>query len=271
MPVVRWAVVVALMVAGCYSPTPQEGAPCAMNGACPDGLRCIDERCVRSAPADGSTDIAIDTADAPIDAAPTGIQFVQAAYAASQTPVSSLTVALPQPQLAGSINVVFVSWFSTDGLSNLTDTQSATYQQRVNPPGGSIRMSAFTSTPLAGGANSVTVMFTGQTDFPEIRVLEYRGVSATAPVGQARRGQNTSDTCSVTIDVNDPGELVVVANAADSVDTTTFSAGFVERLRTVPGQHVVGDYKPTMAGQLTPTIGLTGSAAWVMEAIALRP
>jgi hypothetical protein len=268
---VRWAVVVGILVAGCYSPTPQEGAPCAMNGACPDGLRCIDARCVSGAPPDGSTDAAIDTADAPADAFATGVQFVQAAYADSQTTVSSLTVAMPQPQTAGAINVVFISWFSSDGLASITDTQGVLYQQRINPPGGTVRMSAYTSGPLVFGANSVTVTFTGPTDFPEIRVVEYRGVSATNPVGSTRRSQNMSGTCSVTIDTAGAGEVVVVANAAENTSTTTLSTGFTERLRTAFGQHVVGDARPVMPGQLTASAGLTGTTAWIMEAITLRP
>lgn len=270
----RLAVVVGLLIAGCYAPTPQEGAPCAANGACPEGLRCIDDRCVSDAPADGgldASDISDASIDAAIDAPASGVQFVQAAYASSVAPVTSLTVALPQPQTAGSINVVFVSWFSPDGLVSITDTQGASYQQRINPPGGAMRLSAYTSGPLPGGANSVTVMFTGSTNFPEIRVLEYRGVAATMSVGQARRNQNTSSTCSVTIEVNDPGEVVVVANAADAVDTLTLSPGFVERLRTSPGKHIAGDFKPPTPGQLTASVGLSDSAAWVMEAITLRP
>lgn len=270
----RWVVVVGLLVAGCYSPTPQEGAPCAINGTCPDGLRCIDDRCVSGESGDGGLDAndgPADATDAPIDAALTGVQYVQSAYTSSQTPVTSLTVAMPLPQTAGSINVVFISWFSTDGLSSVTDTQGAMYQQRINPPGGAVRMSAFTSTPLAAGANSVKVMFSGGTNFPEIRVLEYRGVSVTNPVGQARRDQNTSDSCSVNINTSVAGEVVIVANAAQNVDTTALSAGFIERMRTVPGQHVVGDFTPLTPGQLAPSAGLTGTAPWVMEAITLRP
>ncbi len=268
---VRRVVVVGILLVGCYSPTPQEGAPCAINGACPDGLRCLDDRCVSSAPADGSTDIAIDMADAPIDAALTGVQFVQGAYTSSQTPVNSLTVAMPQPQTAGSINVVFVSWFSTDGLSSVTDTQGSTYQQRINPPGGTVRMSAFTTGPLQAGANSVTVLFSGGTSFPEIRVLEYRGVSMVSPVGSTRRNQNTSSACTVTIDTKVAGEVVIVGNTAESVDSLTLDAGFTERMRTVPGQHVVGDLTVMMPGQITVTVDLAAMAPWVMEAITLRP
>jgi hypothetical protein len=212
-----------------------------------------------------------DAIDAPIDAPASGIQFVQGAYASSQTDVNTLSVVMPMPQTAGSINVVFVSWFSTDGLSTLTDTQGIVYQQRINPPGGSIRMSAYTSAPLAQGGNTVTVTFTGPSKNPELRVLEYRGVSTTNPIGMNRRNQSSGNTCSVNIDTSTAGEVVVVGNTADGVDTLTLSTGFTERMRTVPGQHVVGDAKPMTPGQLNPTVGLTGSAAWVMEAITLRP
>lgn len=62
----RW--VLALLIAGCYSPTPSPGAPCAIGGGCPSGLECRNEICVLpgSPPSDGPR------ADAPADSASDG-------------------------------------------------------------------------------------------------------------------------------------------------------------------------------------------------------
>ena len=53
----------AVVLGACYSPAPQPGAPCGERGACPSGLSCIDNLCVKQdgAPPDGSPDVAIDT------------------------------------------------------------------------------------------------------------------------------------------------------------------------------------------------------------------
>lgn len=57
-----------LAFAGCYEPTPPEGAPCSMSAECPGSLRCFDGRCRAEAP-----DVDAAPADPdrpPIDAAP---------------------------------------------------------------------------------------------------------------------------------------------------------------------------------------------------------
>lgn len=61
-----WCLALAL-VTGCYDPTPQAGAPCGADGACPRGLRCRADRCVdASTPPDDA--LAIDARL--VDAAP---------------------------------------------------------------------------------------------------------------------------------------------------------------------------------------------------------
>lgn len=44
------AITLCCVLAGCYSPAPQEGAPCSANRDCPSGLECsFDNKCVRVA------------------------------------------------------------------------------------------------------------------------------------------------------------------------------------------------------------------------------
>lgn len=61
------AVVIALL-ASCYSPRVQEGAPCSSMGACPTGQRCVLGSCRLRDPADAAVD-GLD-GDAPADARP---------------------------------------------------------------------------------------------------------------------------------------------------------------------------------------------------------
>lgn len=56
-----------LVAAGCYSPTPQSGAPCGEGRVCPDGLRCVGDpgTCERTDfTDDAAVDVAIDACNA---------------------------------------------------------------------------------------------------------------------------------------------------------------------------------------------------------------
>ena len=45
----RVGVLGCFLLAGCFTPSPTQNAPCAANGECPDGLRCnADNKCVKS-------------------------------------------------------------------------------------------------------------------------------------------------------------------------------------------------------------------------------
>src|SRR5262245_28820622 len=78
--VVRMAVVLAVMMAGCYAPRFPEGAPCEIDGDCPAPQRCSARVCSASAAPDASHDAMDDAAiDAGADAAPdTGVDPMDA-------------------------------------------------------------------------------------------------------------------------------------------------------------------------------------------------
>jgi len=69
-----WPVVIALL-AGCYSPSVHEGAPCGPGGECPSGQACrADGRCYSDGASDdadtGSNDADPGSSDAAVDASP---------------------------------------------------------------------------------------------------------------------------------------------------------------------------------------------------------
>jgi hypothetical protein len=118
---VRWLVVA--MVAGCYSPHPQPGAPCA-NGTCPDGLVCSQatQTCeltaidAPAAPQDAAPDVAVDAPmiDAPLPTAQLVQQNVN--YAALGQQVSVVLANLPQ---AGDV-LVFVGGCPQNNLDSVS-------------------------------------------------------------------------------------------------------------------------------------------------------
>lgn len=50
------ALFVVTVVAGCYSPSIRDGAPCSPNGACPEGQQCYGGTCFAEAPDDAATE-----------------------------------------------------------------------------------------------------------------------------------------------------------------------------------------------------------------------
>jgi hypothetical protein len=78
MRIVRYAALLAVL-AGCYSPLAQEGAPCESSDRCPSPQRCVVGQCsLRDAPAadasppempDAAPDASVDAPPPPIDAA----------------------------------------------------------------------------------------------------------------------------------------------------------------------------------------------------------
>lgn len=117
------------LLAGCYSPQPQVGAPCPSN-VCPDGLVCSPATmtCERHAIDAGEIDSppAIDAAiaDAPMldafapDAAPAGAQLVQQKARDSAT-ATSLSLTLDTPPTSGNMLVMMGAGPSAqlDGVS----------------------------------------------------------------------------------------------------------------------------------------------------------
>lgn len=102
--------VLTALLAGCYSPHPQAGAPCP-TGACPDPLVCspATRTCERTAVDAPLADVrAIDAAPdsaVPIDAPHVTGQLVQ--QAVNHADADTLTITLPQAPAAGNV-LVFI-------------------------------------------------------------------------------------------------------------------------------------------------------------------
>lgn len=78
MRIVRYAALLAVL-AGCYSPLAQEGAPCAGSDSCPSPQRCVVGRCSLhdASMADASPPEPDASPDAPVDAPPLPIDAMR--------------------------------------------------------------------------------------------------------------------------------------------------------------------------------------------------
>ena len=117
------------------------------------------------------------------------------------------------------------------------------------------------------GANTVTVQFSLAAAFPDIRILEYRGVSAVdVTAGASGTGTATSSGAVTTSTAN---ELLFAANTV-ATGNTAAGAGFTARIITTPDLDLVEDQVVNTTGSYTATAPIAPSGAWVMQIVAFR-
>ena len=192
------------------------------------------------------------------------IGFAQVASANPQTPTATVSVSYPAAQTAGDLNVVAVGWNDTTStISSVKDSVGNSYSVAIGPTTGTgMRQSIYYAANIAGGTNTVTVTFSQAAAFPDVRILEYRGVTALdVTAGASGTSTSASSGAATTTSAN---ELIF---GADYVSTLTNAAGsgFTSRIITSPDGDIAEDKVVTTAGSNSATATLTGSGPWVMQ------
>ena len=192
------------------------------------------------------------------------IGFAQVASANPQTPTATVSVSYPAAQTAGDLNVVAVGWNDTTStISSVKDSVGNSYSVAIGPTTGTgMRQSIYYAANIAGGTNTVTVTFSQAAAFPDVRILEYRGVTALdVTAGASGTSTSASSGAATTTSAN---ELIF---GADYVSTLTGAAGsgFTSRIITSPDGDIAEDKVVTTAGSNSATATLTGSGPWVMQ------
>jgi hypothetical protein len=202
-------------------------------------------------------------------------KYVQSAYAAPQTPQSTVPVTYPSAQTTGNMNVVVAGWNDTTAIvKSVTDSKGNVYKLAVGPTllAGNLSQSIYycpNISATSAGANAVTVTFTQPVIYADIRILEYSGISQTNPVDEVVSGTGNSATSSSgTLATTSASDLLIGANM---VQTATVGAGtgFTQRLLTSDGD-IVEDKAVTSAGSYSASTSLSGSGGWVMQMVAFR-
>ncbi len=234
---------------------------------------------VRATDAAGNLSSYSNTASATTSASTGGtIKFVQGNFQAPQSPSTSVVVTYAAAQSAGDLNVVVVGWNNaTTTVSSVTDTKGNTYAlavgPTVQPAGGGLSQAIYYAKNIASATangNSVTVGFSGAAAFPDVRVLEYSGLSPTSPLDvTASAIGNSATTSSGTATTTSANELLVAAN---TVWTTTVGpgAGFTSRMITTPDGDIAEDGIVTATGSYQATASLSGAGPWVMQMAGFR-
>ena len=193
-----------------------------------------------------------------------GIGFVQVAAATPQSSVASVPVTYPGAQTQGDLNVVVVGWNDTTStVQSVRDSAGNTYSLAVGPTSGTgLRQSIYYSANIVGGTNTVTVTFNQAAAYPDIRVLEYRGITTLDVVAGASGSSASANSGSAT--TTSANELIFGANTV-STGNATGGSGFTTRIITVPDLDLAEDKTVTTAGSNSATATLTGAGPWVMQ------
>src|SRR6185369_17752433 len=120
---------------------------------------------------------------------------------------------------------------------------------------------------IAGGSNTVTVQFNQPAAYPDVRILEYRGVSSVDVTAAATgSGATASSGPATTTSAN---ELIFAANTV-STGNTGAGSGFTARIITTPDLDIAEDQVVSSTGTYTATAPLSPAGTWVMQMVAFR-
>ena len=192
------------------------------------------------------------------------IGFGQVASATPQSPTATVPVTYPAAQTAGDLNVVVVGWNDTTAtVQSVKDSAGNNYSLAIGPTNGTgLRQSIYYAADIVGGSNTVTVTFNQAATGPDIRILEYRGVTTLDVTAGASGSSAAANSGAAT--TTSANELIFGANM---VATTTGAAGsgFTSRIITSPDGDIAEDKLVTTAGSNSATATLNGSGPWVMQ------
>ena len=204
------------------------------------------------------------------------IGFAQVASATPQSSVASVKVAYPQAQIAGDLNLVVVGWNDTSTtVQSVTDSLGNPYALAAGPvKGTALSQSIYYAKNILGGSNSVTATFNKAAAFPDIRILEYKGLSTTAPLdvtaGASGTNGNNAGVNSGTVTTTSPSELIFGA-ATTSGGFSKAGTSFVTEVITPDGNIAENEVVSATGNySATASLGAYGTQNWVMQMVALK-
>ena len=130
--------------------------------------------------------------------------------------------------------------------------------------GTGLQQSIYYAANIAGGSNTVTVTFSQAAAYPDVRILEYRGVTALDVTAGASGNSAAANSGAAT--TTSANELIFGANMVATTNAAVGS-GFTSRIITVPDGDLAEDKIVTTAGSNSATATLTGSGPWVMQMV----
>jgi hypothetical protein len=184
---------------------------------------------------------------------------------------NSVSVTYPAAETAGNLNIVVVGWSDTSSsVTSVVDDNTNTYVLAGTSGGNGVSQAIYYAPNLVLPTNStptVTVTFNQPASFPDVRILEYSGLSTTSPLDNWIGNSDVSTIADSGAAVASTTSLILGAGTT----LTHFSAGgtgFTLRTITNPFGDIVEDLSgPQIAGSYNATAVLA-AGAWVMQMAA---
>jgi hypothetical protein len=200
------------------------------------------------------------------------IAFVQSNSGPATIQASNTTVAVTYPavQTAGDMNIVVIGWGDTTStISSVTDNNLNTYTPAVGLTSGTgLRQAIYYANSITGGSTTVTVTFNKAAAYPDVRILEYKGLDPTAPLDQALGTAGTGTAAnSGSVSTTAASELIFGAGTSG----TRFSAagsGFTSRMINLYG-NIAEDKAVNVTGSYSATAP-DSSGVWVMQVATFK-
>ena len=200
---------------------------------------------------------------------PVTIALGQVAAATPQSPTATVSVSFPAAQSVGDLNIVVVGWNdTTSSVQSVNDSAGNTYNLAIGPTiGTGLQQSIYYAANIVGGSNTVTVTFNQAAAFPDVRIVEYRGVTTLDAKAGASGNSTAANSGAAT--TTSAYELIF---GADMVATTTRAAGsgFTSRIITAPNGDIAEDKTATTAGSNSATATLSSAGPWVMQMVTFK-
>jgi IPT/TIG domain len=198
-----------------------------------------------------------------------GQTFVQVNNNTNDTSAATVDVTYATPETAGNTNIVVVGWADTSSsVISVVDDNTNTYVLVGTTAGQGITQAIYYARNIVLPTNTtpkVTVTFNQTAGFPDVRILEYSGLSATAPLDTWGGGSGLSalaDSGGITTSATD---LILGAGTTASAFTAA-GTGFTLRTITTPFGDIVEDSNTALpAGAHNATAAIGASREWVMQ------
>jgi IPT/TIG domain len=197
-----------------------------------------------------------------------GQTFVQVNSNATAVNAASVNVTYTTAETAGHLNIVVVGWTDvTSSVVSVVDDNTNTYRLAGTTAGHGLSQAIYYAPNIVLPNNTtptITVTFNQTAAFPDVRILEYSGLSTTAPL-DAWTGNTGVSAAADSLATTTTGNDLILGAGTTTTGFNGAGTGFTNRLITTAFGDIVEDSAGALAaGAHNATASLT-TGAWVMQ------
>jgi len=197
-----------------------------------------------------------------------GQTFVQENNNTVPINTGTVSVTYVTPETAGNLNIVVVGWNDTSSsVLSVADDNNNTYVLAGTTAGHGLSQAIYYAKDIVLPNNTtptVTVTFNQNAGFPDVRILEYSGLSTTAPLDNWTGNSGVSTLADSGVTTTSSSDLILGAGTTGNGFTGP-GTGFTLRVITTAFGDIVEDMNGAQpAGSYNATAPLS-NGTWVMQ------